>query len=168
MSTELKLYELAQQYRDIEALFDEGIPDDVIRDSLESLTGEISDKVLNIGKLVRNREASAEAIRVAAEQMMDRARLIDNSVDRIKAYALLNMNLAGIKEIKCPYFTMRIQANPESVKIADGAVIPASFMVTPEPPPPRPDKKLLKEALKGGAEIEGVWLEKGEHLRIKV
>jgi hypothetical protein len=46
----MKLYELADQYQSVLSKIDEGIPEDVIRDTLESLEGDISVKVSRRGK----------------------------------------------------------------------------------------------------------------------
>lgn len=167
MGTDLKLYQIAQEYKELETLADD-LPEEVVRDTLESLKGELTDKVVSITKFVRNVEASAEAINEVAEQMHQRATRMKNLTERIKAYMLANMELAGVTKIECPLFSVRVQANPEAVLISDEALVPPEYMVQPEPPPPRPDKKKIKEDLKAGKVIEGCWLTKGAHLRIAV
>lgn len=166
MGTELKLYEIAQQYHELESLSDPDIPDVVIKDTLESLEGEITEKAISIAKFIRNVEVGAKDIEEAAEAMHMRAVRMKNMTERIKQYLMLNMDLAGIKKISCPFFEIRIQNNPEAVNIAEDAVVPDQYMITPPPPPPKPDKKALKEALKRGEQIDGCWLSQGAHLRI--
>lgn len=168
MGTELKLYEIAQQYHELETLSDPDLPEEVVRDTLESLGGELKDKAIGIAQFIRNIEASAETIDAAAEAMHMRAVRQKNLADRIKAYLLANMQLTGITKVECPYFTISIHKNPESVNFAQDAVIPEKFMVIPEPPPPRPDKAKIKAALKAGETVDGCWLSQGEHLRIRV
>ena len=168
MSTSMKLYDLAQQYHELESLADPDIPDIVIQDTLESLGGELTDKVVSIAKFIRNVEASAKAIDEAAEAMHMRAVRANKLAERIKQYILVNMTLAGITKIESPFFTVRVQKNPESVNIAEDALVPEKYMVTPPPPPPKPDKAALKKALQAGVEIEGCWLSQGEHLRIAI
>ncbi len=70
-------------------------------------------------------------------------------------------------KVECPEFTIAVRKNPEAVEIDDPEQVPSEYMVTPEPPPPRPDKKAIKDALKAGAEIPGCWLRQGERLEIK-
>jgi hypothetical protein len=171
MSTSLRLYELAQDYKALlELAGGDDLPDEVVKDTLESLGGELTDKVVNIAKLVRNIEASADTIAEAADELRQRADRLHRQADRIKAYTLLNMQLAGITKIECPYFTVSVHKNPEAVNInlPEGVLLPERFLITPPPPPPKPDKAKIKEALKAGENIEGCWLSQGEHLRIRV
>lgn len=168
MGNELKLYQIAQEYHELESLAGDDIPDIVIQDTLESLGGELTDKVVSIAKFIRNVEASAKQIDEAAEAMHMRAVRANKLAERIKAYVLVNMTLAGVTKIECPYFRVAVHKNPETVNIAEDAVVPEKYLVIPPPPPPKPDKKAIKEALKAGENIDGCWLSQGEHLRITV
>jgi len=163
------LYELAGTYRTALAALaeNEDLPPDLIRDTLDGLVGDIEVKATNVAKFVLGLEAESEAMEVAAAAMKERAARRKRRADGIRNYLLLNMQLSQIKKIECPEFTLAVRANPPAVEIDSLAVIPPEYMVTPEPPPPRPDKKLLAQALKGGATIPGVWLKTGEHLSIK-
>jgi hypothetical protein len=73
----------------------------------------------------------------------------------------------NIERIECPLFTMKIQKNPASVDVYDPLSIPAEYMVTPEPPPARVDKKALATAMKVGHEIPGARMVQGVRLSIK-
>jgi hypothetical protein len=165
----LKLYELTQQHRQLETLMDsEELPAEVIRDTLEALEGEIQAKATSVAHLVLNLENFSDQIAAMAEATKKRSERIQRRAESIRSYLLLNMQASGIKKIESPEFTIAVQANPPGVEIEDDAVLPERFMVTPEPPPPRPDKKALIAALKAGEEIKGAWLRTGEHLRIRV
>jgi hypothetical protein len=62
---------------------------------------------------------------------------------------------------------MKIQKNPASVDVYDQLSIPAEYMVTPDPPPERVDKKALATAMKAGKEISGARMVQGVRLAIK-
>ena len=169
MTNSLKLYQITEQYKQIEALEDsDDLPPELIRDTLESLEGDFKDKSIAIGKFIRNLSAGAAAKESEAEQIYQAAVRLRKREESVKAWLLYNMQVTGINKIESPWFTLSIRKNPEAVKIADGALLPAEFMVVPEPPPPRPDKAAIKAALKLGVVIDGAWLEQGEHLSIKL
>lgn len=61
----------------------------------------------------------------------------------------------GPKKLEGTIGVLSLRKNPDSVAITDEALIPERFMVTPEPPPPRPDKAAIKGAIKAGEEVPG-------------
>ena len=77
----MRLYQLTEQYRSLEALeVSDDLPAEVIRDTLEGLTGELQEKATNVALFIRNVEATAEAVEDAAKKMQERA-------NRLKARA---------------------------------------------------------------------------------
>ena len=71
----LTLYQLTGQFRELEALADsDDLPPEVIRDTLEGLTGELEVKAISVAAFTRNLEASADMIDEAAKAMQTRAR----------------------------------------------------------------------------------------------
>jgi hypothetical protein len=163
------LYELTAQYREALAVLTDNdeLPVEVIRDTLESLSGSIELKSTNVAKFVLGLEAEAAAIEAAAEAIHQRGVRRKKRAESIRAYLLLNLQTSGISRVECPEFTIAIRKNPPAVEMDDFAVVPERYMFTPEPPAPRPDKKLLAAALKAGEQIPGAWLKQGEHLSIK-
>lgn len=165
------LYQLIEQYRSLEALeASEDLPLEVIRDTLEGLTGDITVKTTNVAKFVLNGEAMAEAIEQAANAMKARALKIRKRSEAIREYLRINMQGAGITKIEVAEFVISLKKNPPAVIVTDEASIPDAFKVTPEPPPPplpRPDKALIKKAIQSGMTIAGCHLEQAERLDIK-
>lgn len=163
-----QLYVLTSQLRDLERLADESdIPPEALLDTVEALTGEIELKAQNIGQLVGNLAATAEAIDGAIADMKARKARIERHADWLKGYLQSNMQASGITKISCPYFTLSIRKNPPKVVITDPGKIPCDLYVYPPAPEPYPDKKAIAERLKGGDQIEGAHLEQGERLEIK-
>lgn len=162
------LYEISGQYQRLKDLEDMGeLAPEVIRDTLEALEGDLQAKATNVGYFVKNLEAHAEMIDAAAKAMQQRAERVRRRAENVRNYLLFNMVAAGLTKVEAPEFSIAVRKNPEAVVVSEFAEVPAEFMVRPDPPPPRPDKKLLKEALKSGREIKGVWLEQGDRLEIK-
>lgn len=161
------LFQLVADYRHLQELDPEEIDEQTLSDTLEGLGGEITLKATNVAYLARNLEAFAETVDDAAQAMKARAEVFRRKAAGIRGYLLNSMQGAGITKIQAPEFTISIRKNPIAVQIAPDAVIPAQFMVTPEPPPPRPDKKKLKDALEAGTVVDGVHLEQGVRLDIR-
>ena len=163
------LYELAQQHRELEALADttDDLPPEVIRDTLEALEGTIQQKAISVAAFVANVEANAEMVEGAAKALAARAARMRRRGDQVRAYLLFNLQATGITKIESPEFTIALRNNPESVRLADGVELPEEFLVQQPAPPPKPDKKALKDALKAGRLIDGAWLESGQRVEIR-
>lgn len=171
MNQSLSLYRLTDQYRELERLADDDIPEEVIRDTLEALTGEIEVKATNVAKFAGNLAMLRDAVDEAAKAMKERAARINRKVDALHHYILNNMKACGITKIESPEFTLSVQKNPPAVVIDDEGSIPDEYMVTPPPAPPpvaRPDKKAITDAIKGGATVDGAHLEYGYRLKVKI
>ena len=164
-----KLYEIAQQFHALALLADtDEVPAEAIRDTLEALQGTLEAKATNIAKFVLGLEAEADTIDVAAKMMLERANRRRKRAEGIRAYMLFQFQQAGVTEAHCPEFTIRVRKNPEFVQIDDPLQVPAQFMVQPDPPPPRPDKKAILAALKTGTPVAGCYRFQGERLEIKI
>jgi hypothetical protein len=165
------LYQLVEQYRSLEALdASDDLPPEVIRDTLEGLTGELTVKATNVARYILNVEAMAEAVERASTQMKCRANRMRNRADSVREYLRNNMQGAGITKIEAIEFVLALKKNPPAVVIDDEAAIPDDYKVTPEPAPPplpRPDKKLIAKAIKDGFAVPGCHLEQAERLDIR-
>lgn len=165
----LTLYEIAAEYRDMAAkLADLDLDEQTIADTLEAEGGALVEKGQNVAFVVRNLEASAEAIKQAEAAMAARRKAIENRAARIRAYLLDGMRIAGIQKIESPYFAISIKRNPPAVDVFDEAQVPAEYRRDPPPPPPpAPDKKLIAQAIKDGFDVPGCRLVQGERIEIK-
>lgn len=164
----LALYKLADQYTQaVEKLGDMDLPDDVVRDTLEGLAGELELKATNVAMFARNLEASAAAIKSAEAEMAARRKAIENRAAGIRSYLQAQMERTGISKIECPHFKLALRDNPPAVVIDAESQIPIRFMRIPDPPAPSPDKKALADALKAGEDVPGCHLARGKRLEIK-
>lgn len=165
------LFQLTDQFRELQRLADSetDIPDEVIRDTLEGLGGELQIKATNVARFVANQDAMATAIENAAAAMQIRAKRLRARNDHLRDYLLQNMRAASMTKIDSPELVVSIKKNPPRVVIMDEAQVPAEFKVTPPPAPPpepRPDKNLIADAIKAGTQVPGCYLEQGVRLVI--
>lgn len=80
----------------------------------------------------------------------------------IKDHMLTAMISAELTTMELASATVTNKSKADSLVIHDEKRIPASYWVQPDPPEPRPNKKLLLEDLKAGRVIDGVALVKDQ------
>lgn len=162
------LYQIATQYHaDVRKLEELDLDDQTFLDTLESLSGDLEVKASNVAMFAKNLEATAEAIKNAESQMYERRKRLENKAKSLYSYLLANMQACGISKIESPYFALQVKKNPASLVVDFEGSIPDGFYIQPPPPPKVLDKSLLKEAIKNGAQFEGVHLESKYRLEIK-
>ena len=161
-----KLYELTDKYNGLMMLMDkmteqngeDGEDGDspVLQNMLKEITGEIEDKVENIGKLIRCLEAEETAIASEIKRLNERRGAIVNHATRLKDYLLSEMMAMEVDRVKRPLFTVSVRTNPPSCQILDADALPQGFRrVIPETW--QPDRKAILENFKATGEIpEGV------------
>ena len=97
------LFEIATAYRALaEKLHDTDLPDEVIEDTLEAESGDLVEKLTNIGFVIRNIDAEVAAMKDAEEKIAARRKSKENRIARLKAYALANMLATGKTKIESP------------------------------------------------------------------
>lgn len=169
--SDLTLYQISAEYRSAaDTLAELDMDEQTIADTLESISGDLTVKAQNVAFVIRNLEASAQQISVAVEHMNARAQALEKRAERVREYLLMNMQMAGVQKIECPYFKLAVKENPPKVIVEHEQLIPAAYMTDPAPPPPppaKPDKKLIAQALKDGHDVPGCKLELGKRLEIK-
>lgn len=162
------LYALTADFRAAaERLAELDVDEAVVADTLESLSGDIEAKAVNVAFVARNLEALSAAIKLAEADMAARRKSLDGRAAHLKRYLLDNMQACGITRIESPHFTLAIKGTAGAVDAFEPGLIPAQYMRTPEPPPPAPDKAAIAAAIKAGEDVPGCRLVKGCRLEIK-
>ena len=165
-----QLFNLASQYLQLaEKLSSLDIDAQTIADTIESsgIVDDIAQKSQNLEYVARSAETYLPAIDAEI------ARLTALKAHRVKVaqglrdYLMSSMIRMQIERIECPMFAISIRSNPPSVDVFDSLQVPEALMVTPEPPPARPDKKAIGALLKAGHEIPGARLTQVQRLVIQ-
>lgn len=166
--TSITLYEIAKEFRQItDVLQDVGCDEQTLLDTLEGERWPLEVKGQQYAFVIRNLEASAEAIKAAEKQMADRRKAIESRARYLTERLKTGMEIAGVTKLECPHFAIAIQNNPPSVEVFEPGLVPAEFMTQPEAPPPAPNKTAIKEAIKAGREVPGAMMVQGKRLAIK-
>ncbi|MBP1150792.1 MULTISPECIES: siphovirus Gp157 family protein [Methylocaldum] len=162
---ETKLYEIAEQYQEaLNNLTDLDLPPDVINDTLEALTGEISLKAWNIAAALLHMEGEAELIRQAEERMNRRRRALETRAAGLRQYLKIQMERINIREIRSPQFIIKVKQNPPKVILDDESAIPETFKR--EESVVHIDKNGIKQVILSGQAVKGAHLEQETRLDI--
>jgi hypothetical protein len=160
----MKLYELTGQFNALWNMVSDEADLQMIEDTLQSIEGDIEEKVDNIAKLIKSIEVDETAIKTEEERLYNRRKALENRRENIKVYLEQQLMQAGIDKVKGTVFTVSVQNNPPSLRIADEMMLPNGYYV---PQPPKVDRKRLLDDVKQGAVIEGVELQQTKSIRIR-
>ena len=130
---------------------------------LDTLEGE-TDLVELIVAVLESAEADLAMNRSIAEriaELNERAARFEKRAETKRKVVQMAMERSGRKKIEAAAFTVSLKALPQSVIILAAEKIPEAYMAQPEPPPKRPDRRAILEALKAGTAVEGCTLSNG-------
>lgn len=166
--TALTLFEIAKEYRHIaDVLMDAGCDEQTLSDTLEAEAWPLELKAQNYGFVIRNLEASAAAIKEAEAAMAARRKMIEKRSAALLERLKTGMEIAGVTELSCPYFSIKVKKNPPAIDVWDEKQVPAKYLVQPAPPPPSIDKKAIKADIDAGIEVPGAMKVQATRLEIK-
>lgn len=160
----LTLYMLAESYQKVQEMLAAGeIDDATFADTMKSLEGDIVVKCDNIGAILRSLELEADAFRFEEQRLAERRKAIEANRDRLRRYAMFELESIGMEKVKGPRFYLSIQTNPPKLFVDDETKLPEDFWVETR----AVDKAAVAAALKAGQEVPGAHLEQGRSLRVK-
>lgn len=164
----MRLYELAEQWDAVFNMMEDGETDEqVILDTLESIEGEIEDKADNYAKIIRNLQASVDALKAEEERLYQRRKSTENHIQRLKDNLQANLEFIGKTKFKTDLFSFSVAKNggKQPLSITDNLdEIPGKYLI-PQPPKVNNDavRELLKEKTVDWAHLEPY----GRHLNIR-
>ena len=162
------IYELKAEFDTLWMILEDELADDeVIADAFQTATEDLSDKLENCCKYIKNCETEIAGLKAEEERLKARRQAKENAVKRLKDLMKMAMLAAGEKKIQCGTFTTSVQNNAPSVVVDEQYIenIPSEYLRVKEP---EVDKKKLLEDLKLGKELEGIaHLEVKQSLRIR-
>lgn len=164
----MTLYELTDELMQLlELAEDPEVDPEVLEDTLAALTGEIEDKAVGYGKVIRQLESDAVALKAEEARLNNRRKTLENNVKRMKDSLFTTMKILNRQKIDTELFKFSIRKNPAAVVMDEQYIesIPKEYLIPQEP---KIDRAKLKEDLKAGKDLDGIaHLEQGESLTIK-
>lgn len=161
----MKLYEIAENYKNLIDLVEAGEVDtEILKSAMEQVEGTLIEKLENTTKVIKGLEGDIKALKDEEKRLSDRRKALENNVTSLKDYMTSCMRLADIKKVKGTLFSFNIQKNRASLKIdtdriAEGYKVQ---VITYEV-----DKDKIKADIEAGEVVEGAEIVQSESLRIR-
>lgn len=163
----MNLFELNENYRKVESLFDDGaeVSEQALKDTLESI-GEARDTTLDhIAFLIERNTAKGDFYAKKIKELQLAKKSAENTVNRLNAYMTSAMDDAGLKELQTDNHVLKPRNYKASVVVDDTSVIPEQYMITKTTV--APDKTAIYKAIKAGEDVPGVHTEPNRKTVIK-
>lgn len=157
----MTLYEIDKAILDFEFEIDEESGEILNANELDELKMVREDKIEGISLWIKNLEAEREAVKNEKNSFADREKRLGKKIDSLKGY--LTYALDGQK-FSTPKVAVSFRKS-ESVHITDEYLIPDEYKLFTVVK--KPDKAVIKKALKDGKEIMGCELLEKQNISIK-
>ena len=157
----MKLYEITEGYLQLLEL--ENID---LTEYLESIQDQANEKLIYLGRLIKQIDAESAAIKAEEKKLADRRKSLENKSASLESYMLTNMVKMEMTECKDATIVIKTKFNPASLIVDDETLIPDNLKVL-VPESLIIDKNLLKELIKNGTEVQGCHLERKQSISIK-
>lgn len=163
----MKLYELNNQYQELMSMLEDSeIPQEAIEDTLESLTGDITEKLENYGKIIRMYQQRAEDIKEEVNRLKEREASAKGHADYMKSVVENTMRLIKQSKVETPLFTFSLaKSGGKAPLVLDCEVeeLPDEFKKIEY----KADNDKIREAIENGNCDFAHFEERKEGLRIK-
>jgi Siphovirus Gp157. len=157
----MKLYELSEQYRQIQQMIDDGeVSQDDVIDTLDGIDGEFEIKADNIIKITKEIDQSIDFLGGEIKRLQARKKSLEAGKQRMRDYLRDNMASSGKQRIKSDMFTISLGKPKESIVIDNDLLVPCEY-ITETCVTHKFDKKALLAAAKENP-VEGVHVEVGK------
>lgn len=158
----MNLYQITQSTQQLLEMLSEGeIPEDVYKDTVDSLGAE--NAIDDVVKAIRNKQAEAEAFKAEADRLTEKKQAAEKAVDSMKKLILDYMRATDQKKTGTGLFTVSRRSS-KSCELTDETKIPEQYLI---PQPAKIDKKTIFAELKEGKKIAGARLKESESIMIK-
>jgi uncharacterized protein YeeX (DUF496 family) len=152
-----KLHEIS---KDFNAIQDEEMSAEEMRDCLDSIECAFEEKANNILAFTTGLDSDVKAIDEEIKRLQARKKAMINRSDSFKEYLRNNMEATGITKITHPLFSVTLGKPTKKAVVFDSDLIPDEYInVKTEL---KPDLKLILKDLKEGVEISGAKIEEGK------
>lgn len=154
------LYEINKALLDFDFQVDEETGEIINAEELDALEMARDEKIENIALYIKNLLSDADQFKAEKKAFAEREEAARNHAERLKKYLAYTLNGEKFETAK----TRISWRKSTQMEIADNAKIPAIFYLQPEPVL---NKVKLRDAVKGGAEFDGVSLVEKQNIQIK-
>jgi len=160
------LYDISSRYQNLwDICLDENVDLDELENALQSVEGELEDKVSNGIGLIQSLKYHADAMGEEVNRLSRRKKVLENKIDCLKNYYLNHLQAMGKSKVLTSRGTMSVVKSGGKcpMKIDDEESIPAKYKFVVS----EVDRYALRQALESGEKVQGAHLEeRGNYLKI--
>lgn len=159
------LFELTGKYLDVKNLAEQGVDEQTIMDTLESIDDEIEIKADGYAAVIKHLKGNVEMIDSEIKRLQQLKSTHKNTEKRMKENLYDNMKMTGKTKFKTNLNNFYVKKNPPSLQVEDEGRIPEDYFITSK----ALDKKSLLQYMKDNEldAFEGVRIQQGESLVIR-
>lgn len=165
----MKTNEIIENIAYINAKRDNGeIDENVWRDTLESIDGELEDKLDAMEHVAEDYENDLAVIKREEERLKkatENKKVVENRIKSLKGFMAYFLEASGKKKVTTDNHIYSVRNLKASVETNDD--LPDEYIVEHTKVERKPDKNRLYKELKAGAEIPGAWLKPNRKAVIK-
>ncbi len=124
------LFEIIGQYQaDLNRLSDLELPVEVVMDTMESMQGDVTDKIRAIVAFALQLESDAAAKNAHAKRMTEAAEVLERRAESLRMYAQIGLMNSGLAlPLRAPEFNLNLAKMPPSVEVIDADALPTSML----------------------------------------
>ena len=164
----MNLYELTSEFLQLQQMLeDPDMESQLLADTMEAIEGEIEWKADNYAKVIKNMEASIDAIKKEQERLSNKKSILEGSIQRLKDNLQNAMYATGKTKFKTDLFSFNIQKNGGSLPVivdVETEKLPDDLVIVSE----KPDLKAIAKYIEETGDVTYAHFgERGESLRIK-
>jgi len=128
----------------------------------------LTECVVHVLRSAEDDRTLSAALHIRIAELEERKNRLDRSIERKREIAVNAMERFGIKKITAPDFSANLVPSPAKVIITAPELLPENYWRQKPPPPPEPDKNLIKAVLQDHGVIPGATLSNpGYHVTIR-
>lgn len=145
------------------------IDDKVWQDTMETIDGELEDKLDAMAHVVEDYENDLAVIKREEERLKkatENKKAVENRIKSLKEFMAYFLDQAGKKKVTTDNHIYSVRNLKASVETNDDD-LPDEYIVEHTKVERKPDKNRLYKELKAGAEIPGAWLKPNRKAVIK-
>lgn len=151
------LYLIAERYLsllDIEGEIDA----QTFSDTLESIQGELDDKIGACALFVRNLQAEENMVGDEMDRLKERKDALHFRRERLRQYMMVYMQRTNVQKVKTPLVSVSVSKGREKVIVDSLALIPDEFVKIER----KPMLKEIAAQLESGNPLAGCHVERGD------
>lgn len=157
------IYEITDDVLSLMQMMEEDPENEVIKDTLEALSGELDVKAENYCKVMAEFKAREEVLASTIEKLLQKKQSVSNNISRLNKALFDAMQATGKERIRGDIFHLYIKNNALSLDQVPEK-LPKKYLVPQEP---KIDRKQLLADIKSGVKVKGVTTKTTQSLIIK-